>query len=97
MANTPTRPQKPPSALSTALRHPVVVGALLAVFTGIFASVLVPSLTRVWQDRPRELALKRDLVTRISREATRAVDASFTGARLNAHRRDAFFDRTTAR
>jgi hypothetical protein len=49
------------------LRHPLVVGALLAVLTALIASVLVPALTRSWQDRPRELALKRGLVARIAR------------------------------
>src|SRR5215210_1177696 len=65
----------PPEAAETApwvglLRHPLVVGAAL----GVLASVLIPSLTRVWQERPRELALKRELVERISTLATEAID-----------------------
>lgn len=40
---------------------------------------MVPSLTRVWQDRPRELALKRELVARISREAQTAIDSASPG------------------
>jgi hypothetical protein len=77
---------KRPSTFSAALRHPVVAGALLAVITGLFASVLVPALTRVWQDHPRELALKRDLVARISRESTRAVDSTFEGLSISPTR-----------
>jgi hypothetical protein len=69
-----------PSGLSAALRHPVVAGVLLAFFTGVFASVLVPALTRSWQDRPKELALKRELVARLSREATIAAEAATDGA-----------------
>jgi hypothetical protein len=56
------------------LRHPVVVGAALALISGLIASVLLPAVTRSWQDRPRELALKRDLVTDVSEEATAALE-----------------------
>lgn len=86
-------PPRPASGLRDALRHPVVVGALLALFSGVFASLLLPSLTRVWQDRPRELALKRELVTRISREATEAADGAVRGQQIDRQRRVAFYDR----
>jgi len=89
--------QRQPSALFAALRHPVIVGALLAVFTGLFASVLVPSLTRVWQDRPRELALKQALVARISREATRAVGGAFDGLSMSERQRQGHYARVRAR
>jgi hypothetical protein len=55
-------------------RHPLVVGAGLALLSGVVASLLIPALTRVWQDRPKELALKRSLVEQISKSATDAVD-----------------------
>jgi hypothetical protein len=86
-------PRARASRFAEALRHPIVVGALLALFSGVFASLLLPSMTRVWQDRPRELALKRDLVTRISREATEAADGAVRGQQINRKRRAAFYDR----
>jgi hypothetical protein len=52
------------------LRHPVVVGATLAIVSGILASLVIPALTRVWQDRPRELELKRGLIEKISEPVT---------------------------
>jgi hypothetical protein len=85
------------SLLAAALRHPVVVGALLALVSGIFASLLIPSLTRVWQDRPRELALKRDLVARMSREATAAADGAVGGLEVERGRRAVFYDRLIKR
>jgi hypothetical protein len=51
----------------------LVVGAGLALFSGLLASLLIPALTRVWQDHPKELALKRDLVARISQSSTEAI------------------------
>jgi hypothetical protein len=62
-----------------ALRHPLLVGAVLALISGLLASLLIPALTRVWQDRPRELALKRSLVTRMSRESTLAIESIWEG------------------
>jgi hypothetical protein len=55
------------------LHHPVAVGTALALISGLIASVLFPAMTRTWQDRPRELALKRDLVTDVSEAATAAL------------------------
>jgi hypothetical protein len=75
------------SRLSSTLRHPLVVGALLALLSGVFASVLLPGLTRSWQDRPRELELKRELVERISKGEANAVTnaASFGFRRETSH------------
>jgi hypothetical protein len=55
------------------LRHPLVIGATLTLLSAVLASVLIPALTRVWQDRPKALALKRDLVAKISQTATAAI------------------------
>jgi hypothetical protein len=48
------------------LRHPLVVGATIAVISAFFASLLIPSITQVTQDRPKELELKRGIVERIA-------------------------------
>jgi hypothetical protein len=48
------------------LRHPLVVGAAVAVISAFFASLLIPSITQVTQDRPKELELKREIVERIA-------------------------------
>jgi len=90
-------PPRRPSSIVAALRHPLVVGALLAILSGVFASVLIPSLTRVWQDRPKELALKRTLVERISREATQAIDGAVVGRSVSPNRRQAFYSRLISR
>jgi hypothetical protein len=55
------------------LRHPLVVGAALAILSGLLASLVIPGLTRVWQDRPNELALKEAIVERISQAATETI------------------------
>lgn len=57
---------------SVILRHPLVVGGLVAVISGVVASLLIPAVTRSCQDRPRELALKRDLVERVSKASADA-------------------------
>ena len=62
------------------LSHPVVVGTALALISGLIASVLFPAMTRSWQDRPRELALKRELVTDISEASTNAISRGNTFA-----------------
>lgn len=54
-------------------RHPVVAGSTLAVISGILASLVIPAVTRVWQDRPRELELKRSLVGKLSESVTQTV------------------------
>jgi hypothetical protein len=48
------------------LRHPLLVGAAVAVIGAFFASLLIPSITQVTQDRPKELDLKRGIVERIA-------------------------------
>src|SRR5262245_7083125 len=48
------------------LRHPLLVGAAIAVISAFFASLLIPSITQVTQDRPKELELKRGIVERIA-------------------------------
>jgi hypothetical protein len=60
------------------LRHPLVVGSLVALISALVASLLIPAVTRSWQDRPRELALKRGLVQRVAKTSADAV------ARANA-------------
>jgi hypothetical protein len=83
------------------LRHPLVVGGVVAVVSGIVASLLVPAVTRSWQDRPRELALKRGLVERVSKTSADAVaranafgftaqTAARTGVKITRRRRVAF-------
>lgn len=55
------------------LRHPLVVGAALTLLSAVVASLLIPSLTRVWQDRAKELALKQALVKNMSEQTTAAI------------------------
>jgi hypothetical protein len=57
MDTSDTGPRRP--SFTPVLRHPLVVGALLALLSGVFASLLIPALTRSWQDRPKELALNK--------------------------------------
>jgi hypothetical protein len=57
------------SAAGRVLAHPLVVTAVGAVL----AALILPPLTRGWQDRQKELELKRDLVTRIAETSTAAV------------------------
>jgi hypothetical protein len=54
-------------------RHPLVVGLALATLSGLLASLVIPGMTRVWQDRPNELALKEAIVERISQAATETI------------------------
>jgi hypothetical protein len=56
------------------LRHPLMVGALIALFSGLLASLVIPAATRVWQDRPKELALKQAMVAEVSRLATGTIE-----------------------
>lgn len=51
------------------LRHPLV----LLVAGGLFTAVLVPQVTRQWQDRQSEHEIKRSLLEEISSSATTAV------------------------
>jgi hypothetical protein len=58
--------KKERSDLEAFLRHPLVVGAAVAIIGAFFASLLIPSITQVTQDRPKELELKRSIVDRIT-------------------------------
>jgi len=51
------------------LAHPLVVTA----FGAVLAALILPPLTRGWQDRQKELELKRDLVAQIAQTSTVAV------------------------
>jgi len=55
-----------PKSRAAVLRHPLVVGAVVAVISAVFASLLIPSITQVTQDRPKELELKRGIIERIA-------------------------------
>jgi hypothetical protein len=56
------------------LAHPLVVAALSA----LLASVLIPLFTRQWQDRQKELDLKRSLVESIAGSSTTAVRSAIS-------------------
>ena len=62
-----------PSGGRALLRHPLVVGAAVAIIGAVFASLLIPSITQVTQDRPKELELKRAIVERIADSTGTAV------------------------
>jgi hypothetical protein len=51
------------------LAHPLVI----TVVSALLASVLIPLFTRQWQDRQKELDLKRDLVETIAGSSTSTV------------------------
>ncbi len=55
--------------LGSFLKHPLV----LLVLGGIFTAVLIPQVTRQWQDRQHEQEIKRSLLEEISTAATTAV------------------------
>lgn len=56
------------------LAHPLVVTAVSA----LLASVLIPLFTRQWQDRQKELDLKRNLVETIAGSSTSAVRSAIS-------------------
>jgi hypothetical protein len=68
VSESDSSPDAPASRVAF-LRHPLFVGAAVAVIGAVFASLLIPSITQVTQDRPKELELKRTIVERIA-EAT---------------------------
>lgn len=74
-------------------RHPLVVGSALAILSGLLASLVIPGMTRVWQDRPNELALKEAIVERISQAATETIaqGASLSSSDSTTIRRSARF------
>ena len=57
-----------------------MAGTTLALISGLIASVLFPAMTASWQDRPRELALKRELVSDVAEASTNAVAGGNTFA-----------------
>jgi hypothetical protein len=50
-------------------KHPLV----LVVLGGVFSALLIPQITREWQDRQREQEIKQSLLEEISTSATTAV------------------------
>ena len=56
-------------ALARLLAHPLVVLSIGAVLSGL----IVPTLTRRWQDHAQQLQIKTDLVTTMSEATTRAL------------------------
>ena len=56
------------------LSHPLFVGAAVAIIGAVFASLLIPSITQVTQDRPRELELKQTVVERIAESTAAALN-----------------------
>jgi hypothetical protein len=74
------------------LRHPLVV----ALVSALIASILIPLFTRQWQDRQKELDLKRDLVQQIAAASTTAVRSAVSLERghLRAAGGEAGEDRT---
>ena len=56
------------------LRHPLLVGAAVTVIGAVFASLLIPSITQVAQDRPKELELKRTIVEGIAAATATALN-----------------------
>jgi hypothetical protein len=95
------------SGIKAALRHPLFVGLMIASVGALFASLLIPAMTRTWQDRPREIALKRSLIERVSSSSTATISQSrFFWTRLVGElgvlvlrpaARDAFFSRVGGR
>jgi hypothetical protein len=61
------------------LKHPLVI----AVLAGIFTAVLIPHVTRGWQDRQREAEIKQSLLDDISSSSTTAVRQAISLAQQN--------------
>jgi len=55
------------------LRHPLVVGSVIAAVSALFASLLIPSITQVAQDRPKELELKRQIQDKVATSTAHAL------------------------
>jgi hypothetical protein len=64
------------------LRHPLVIAVLAAAFSAL----LIPQVTREWQDRQKEQDLKQSLLGEISTSSTSAVRSSISlaGGHLRA-------------
>ncbi len=63
------------------LCHPLLVGAAVAILSAFFASLLIPSITQVTQDRPKELELKRTIVEGIASATAGALNKGVALAR----------------
>jgi len=57
------------SKIGAFLKHPLV----LLVLGGVFTALLIPQITRQWQDRQSEKEIKRSLLEEISTSATTAI------------------------
>ncbi len=57
------------TTLASFLKHPLV----LLILGGVFSALLIPQVTREWQDRQREQEIKRDLLEQIATSATTAI------------------------
>jgi hypothetical protein len=56
-------------AVRSFLRHPIVIASLVAAFSAL----VIPQITREWQDRKLEQELKQSLLEEISNSSTTAV------------------------
>lgn len=65
------------TSVARVLGHPLTITLVGAVL----AAVILPPLTRGWQDRQKELDLKRDLVTQLAQSSTVAVRAGIPSTR----------------
>ena len=74
-------PRAPRPSRFAFLRHPLVVGAGVAAASAVFASLLIPSITRVSADRPKELELKRGIVSDIATSSAQALTRGLALAR----------------
>jgi hypothetical protein len=63
-----------PSRVSRALAHPLMI----TVAGAILAALVLPLVTRQWQDRQSELDLKRDVVAEMAESTTSAVRQSIS-------------------
>lgn len=69
-------PERPSfwSKLGSILRHPLVIAALAATFSAL----LIPQITREWQDRQKEQDLKQSILQEVSTSSTTAVRHSIS-------------------
>jgi len=74
-------PPRPRPSRFAFFRHPLVVGAGVAAASAVFASLLIPSITRVSADRPKELELKRGIVSDIATSSAQALTRGLALAR----------------
>ncbi len=70
-------PRRDSTPVARVLGHPLTI----TVVGAVLAAVILPPLTRGWQDRQKELELKRDLVTQLAQSSTVAVRAGIPSTR----------------